>query len=328
MLENCPDSETGTKRLVSGGITVENSTHCGAKCVMCPRDEFGDTWSHMDDALFRDAIDQAVELGLKYVGLSGFGDCFMDPNYETKLRYVRDNYPHVRLFTGTTGHLLHEKNIGTIAELFDTIKVSFYGHSKQTYEAVHRGVLKFENVSANIRRLCEFSGEKRPHVILQYLVLPENEHEVEPWIEYWETLADEVLVWRPHNFGGADSIEEIAFQADASQQSDLAKSCGRPFKGDPSIRTNGDVTVCCFDFNRKMVIGNLKDATLLDILNGPAMARIKEVHETGAFEGCGLLCDGCDQLYDREDALVYKSNQARGVGQQTSHPDRETKYVA
>jgi len=328
MLELDPNAENGEQRLVSGGISLENTTHCGAKCIMCPRDEFSAKWSHMDDGLFRDAIDQAAPLGLKYVGLSGFGDSFMDPNYENKLRYVRENYPYVRLITGTTGHLLNEKNIEKIVELYDTIKISLYGHSKQTYEAVHKGVLKFEKISENIHRLCAIPREERPYVILSFLMLPENQHETDAWIEHWEPLADEVLVWRPHNFGGAETIEDIAFQTDANQQPEQQMSCGRPFKGDPSIRANGDVTVCCFDFNHKMVIGNLKNSSLLDILNGPMMTRIKEVHEAKAFDGCGLLCDGCDQLYDREDASVYVSNKKRGIGQQTTHPDRDAQYIA
>jgi len=93
------------------------------------------------------------------------------------------------------------------------------------------------------------------------------------------------------------------------------------------VRVNGDVSVCCFDFNHKLVVGNLYKQSLYDILAGEALAKVKNVHKLRAFEGCGLLCTNCDQIYDRKDALVYSNNASRKVDQPTTHPDHIVRLV-
>ncbi len=326
MLDFDSKSAGQQKIIASRELTVENTTFCGAKCIMCPRDEYSKAWSHMDDGLFRDVLDQAADLGITSLDLCGFGDPFMDPGYEGKLRYVRESYPHIRLYTSTTGHLLHQKNLPWIAELFDTLKISFYGNSKESYEAIHQGVLKFEKVRENVENLLAIPRDKRTYVILTFLVFEENEHEIQDWIDYWEPIADEVLVWKPHNYGGAESIEELSFRTSARDVKTY-RSCGRPFTGNPFVRTNGDVSVCCFDFNHKLVVGNLKLNSLVEILDGPALANVKSVHTTKEFDDCGLLCEGCDQIYSREDALLYTTNESRKTDQPTTHPDHIVKLA-
>ena len=93
------------------------------------------------------------------------------------------------------------------------------------------------------------------------------------------------------------------------------------------MRVNGDVSVCCFDSNNKLVVGNLHKQTLFDILAGGQLTKVKNVHEQLAFEGCGLLCEGCDQIYERKDALVYSNSPNRSVDQPTTHADHIVRLV-
>lgn len=314
----------------SGELTVENTTYCGAKCVMCPRDEFEAErkWQHMDFDLFTNVIDQGADLGMHSLDLCGFGDPFMDPNYEQKLAYVREKYPQVKIYTSTTAHLVTEKRLDWIAKYFDTLKISNYGLSQESYEAVHKGVVKYDETRQNIERLLEIPREKRPYVILSFLILPENEHETQDWIDYWEPKADEIMVWKPHNFGGAASIEDVSFRTSARETHNEQKTCGRPARGNPYVRANGDVSVCCYDFNHKLVVGQLNQKSLKDVLLDTQLAHVKDIHARGAFKDSGLLCEGCDQTFDRADALVYASNPSRKTNQPTSHSDMINKLVS
>lgn len=319
----------GRMRIASGELTVENTTFCGAKCVMCPRDEFARErhWQHMTFDTFKNVIDQAVPLGMQSLDLCGFGDPLMDPNLRQKLEYVSATYPGVSVYTSTTAHLLYEKNLDWICKNFDTLKISNYGFSKESYEKVHAGVVKFDKVWENVHRLLSIPREKRPYVIMSFLVFPENEHEIEGWKAYWAPRADEIMVWLPHNYGGSDTIEEVAYMTSARAKGSEARSCGRPFKGNPFVRANGDVSVCCYDFNHKLVVGNLNKTSLLNILGGEQLAHVQSVHNGRNFEGCGLLCDGCDQIFDRKEALMFASNKSRNVNQPTTHPEHIVKLV-
>lgn len=328
MLTPTPSNENSEKAVIaSRELTVENTTHCGALCIMCPRAEYDQQWKHMPINLFRSVIDQGAALGMTSLDLCGFGDPLMDPNFEEKLEFVRTNYPSIRIYTASTAHLLTEKRLDRLCRLLDTLKISNYGFSKKSYEAVHGGAVKFEKVWANIHKLLEQPIGQRPYVIMSFLVFKENEHEIEDWKTYWKPRADEIMVWRPHNYGGSQQSEKVAYIASSRTESANVRSCGRPFRGDPFVRVNGDISVCCYDFNHKLVIGNLYQQSMLEILSGESLSRIKAVHEAKSFLQCGLLCEGCDQIFDRKDALIYSSNSARGVDQPTTHPDHVVRLV-
>ena len=322
-------NENGKWRIVSREITIENSTFCGAKCVMCPRDEYEKArrWTHMSTSLFKSVIDQATDLGVVSLDLCGFGDSFLDPNLSEKLEYVKNTYPSVRIYTSTTAHAVQGKNLDLACKYFDTIRISHYGFSKESYEAVHGGGLKYEKVVENILKLLSVPRSERPYTMVSFLILEENEHEVDAWRDYWEGRADEIAIWRPHNYGGADSVDSLSFKSQDRTVAETPRSCGRPFKGNPFVRTDGSVSVCCFDFNQQLVVGNLNQVPLVDVLIGEALNKVRVVHENLSFDGCGLLCDGCDQVYDRSDALVYASNPNRAVDQPNNHPDHMVSLV-
>jgi MoaA/NifB/PqqE/SkfB family radical SAM enzyme len=315
------EDQQGRAAIASREITIENSTFCGAKCIMCPRDEYHRKWTHMPTDLFCSVVDQAVELGVTSLDLCGFGDTFLDPELGKKLDIVKSKYPELIVYTSTTAHALQGKVLDVVCKHFDTIRISNYGFSKDSYEAVHAGRLKYEKVMQNIENYLSIPADKRPYTMMSFLILLENEHEQEEWLEYWKEKVDEIAIWRPHNYGGSDSVDPMAFRSKEREVGTDAKSCGRPTKGNPFVRTNGDISVCCFDFNEKLVIGNLNQSSLFDILTGEKMKHVQDVHARKAFDGCGLLCDGCDQLYDRNDALVYASNSNRKTGQPNNHPD-------
>lgn len=309
--------------LASGELTVENTTYCGAACVMCPRDEYKASrrWQHMSYDLFTKVMADGVELGITSLDLCGFGDPFMDPDFEAKLAHVRTAYPDLHVYTSSTAHLIDEKRVDWACKYLDTLKISNYGFSKESYEAIHGGVVKYEKVVENIERILARPRSQRPHVLMSYLFFPENEHEFEDWKAYWIDKADEVIAWRAHNYGGSTQGGERAYVSTARSTDAQARSCGRPFKGNPFVRANGDVSVCCFDFNHKLVVGNVTRDKLVDVLAGEQLADVQSIHDQLAFKGCGLLCEGCDQIHDRSDALVYSSNPNRKIDQPTTHPD-------
>jgi hypothetical protein len=307
--------------LPSGTLTIENTTYCGAKCVMCPRDEYGDTWQHMDTEFFNRVVDQGYAVGMRSLDATGFGDPFMDPRYREKLEYVRATYPDVKIYVGTTAHLLYPKHHDWIAQCIDTFKISNYGHSAEVYEAIHGGTVRFEKVKENLETLLARPRDARPYVIMRFLVFPQNKHQIEAWKQHWQPLADEILVWLPHNYGGGFRRDEF----DQFKQSGLqARSCGRPFSANLFVRENGEVSVCCFDFNRKLVVGNLKQETLRDVVVGDRLRAIQEIHAAGgeAILKSDTICKDCDQIYERDHALLYASNPDRGVDSRISHPEQ------
>jgi radical SAM protein with 4Fe4S-binding SPASM domain len=205
-----------------------------------------------------------------------------------------------------------------VCEYIDTLKISMYGLTKDVYEKVHSGSLKHEQVLNNIDSLLSIPRNKRPYIIMLLTVVPENEHQIEEWKNYWEPKVDEIMIWLPHNFGGGRDYGHLR---NIKNQATKPKTCARPFKGNYFVRANGEVSVCCFDYNHQLIIGDLKRSTLKEILLGEALQKIQRVHKEKSIEQSDYICKNCDQIYPREHALLYSSNSSRNAGVITSHSD-------
>jgi radical SAM protein with 4Fe4S-binding SPASM domain len=107
-------------------------------------------------------------------------------------------------------------------------------------------------------------------------------------------------VWRPHNWVDGRDYRAV--------QQEKLKTCGRPFKTPLQVQVDGTVNMCCFDFDGKLLLGDLKDQTLKEIFQSDMYKKIVECHTTGKYENSGLICKNCDQRnVDKSDVMVYNS---------------------
>ncbi|MDR0644175.1 MAG: radical SAM protein [Treponema sp.] len=181
-------------------IKIENTTLCGASCVMCPRDEFKFHHQVMTLECFKKLSDETYRFGVRNMIFGGFGDPLMDVYLYERLDYVKQHYPDFQTSMIDTGHLLEGKKMRIVSTYIDVIKISNYGFSKEVYESVHRGSLKYEKIKSNIDEFL--SLKKRSFTIMTFLDLPENHHEMAAWKAYYEPKCERIDIWKPHNWGG------------------------------------------------------------------------------------------------------------------------------
>lgn len=285
-------------------ITMEITTFCQANCIVCVRDQIKYPLSNMTQELFEKTIREAdsyykAEGGVNYIDLGGMGEPLLDSQIESKLRWLDDNYPEIKVGVTTNGQLLMQKK-DIICKYIDLLKISNYGFSKESFEKVHRGSLVYEDVKNSIEVFLKISRDERPETIMSFLALKENNGEEEAWREYWEGKCEQIYIWRPHNWAGYK-------ESHTEQIHEKCRSCGRP-GNDFTIRANGDVSVCCWDFNRELVVGNINEKTFQEICEGKELKDIIEMHRNKTFFEHDTICQHCDQLYDRSDSLLYSSN--------------------
>lgn len=76
---------------------------------------------------------------------------------------------------------------------------------------------------------------------------------------------------------------------------EIIKACPRVMNCfDLQFCADGSVVPCCFDFNRHDVIGNVRDNTIEDILNGEVIERMRKIHRFGNISISKLMCRNCD----------------------------------
>ena len=143
-----------------------------------------------------------------------------------------------------------------------------------------------------------YEGKKKPYTIGLLVIVDSNKHEMDDWIKFWEPKLNEVFVWLPHNWVDARKYRAV----DHSKQ----VSCGRPFNGPLYIAADGTVSMCCWDFNRRLVIGDMKTQTIHEIFHSENFKKLKRAHENRNFKG--LLCDDCCQTNPDSSVLLYSSS--------------------
>lgn len=283
-------------------LRFEVTTKCNYNCIICPREKLTRKKETMSFEMFRMLFDKINQETDQYDTLTfpGLGEPLLDKTLNKKIEYAKNKKFHVLILTNAS--LLSVDRFKELEDLgVDSIRVSFYGNTTESYASVHgvRNKNLFEKIRDNLTEICKI--KKRTQVLLTYNVVENNNDSyVSSWITYWNDKADLLEVWHPHNWVDGRDYRKV--------QKEKLKTCGRPFKTPLQVQVDGTVNMCCFDFDGKLLLGDLKTQSLEEIFESPMFNKIEQCHLTGDFENSGLICENCDQRNaDKSDVMVYNS---------------------
>jgi len=286
-------------------MRFEVTTKCNYNCIICPHHKLNRNLEIMSFALFKKIFDKINAETAQYntMTFSGMGEALLDPTLDKKLEYAKKRKKDLAVLLLTNGSLLTLKKFKRLESLgLSSVRISFYGDNPESYTKVHGITNKnmFYNVRDNLLAISK--AKRKTKLILTFnLVKGGNEGAVENWIKLWEDRVDLTEVWRPHNWVDAKKYRKV--------QRKKLKTCGRPFEGPLQIQADGTVNMCCFDFDGKLTLGDLKTQSLKEIFSSPLFKKIVACHSSGNFSGSGLICTHCDQRNaDKTGVMIYNSH--------------------
>lgn len=284
---------------------------CSAHCVICPREQYKQKLRSMEMGLFKKIIDDAAQYEIESIDTCGFGECFMDKHLFERFEYIRKNIPGCEIFVSSTAFYMDESKWDAVAQYIDILKLSIYGTTKETYEAFHRGNIKYEIAMDNIFGFIEYAKSLiiSPRIVGLFVETKSNWYERDKWLDIWEPKLDEVMVWKPHNWVDGRSYRTV----DKTRQI----SCGRPFNAPLYVQTDGIVVPCCWDIHQRIPLGDMKTQTIEEVYRGGPYMDLRRAHELGNFDK--YICGECDQTNHNPGSLIYSSNKNRQVGMLTSN---------
>jgi len=261
-------------------VQIESTNLCNAKCVFCPRDLMERQQGIMDMALFRKIVDEASALRIPCVRLHNYGESFIDRQIVEKIRYAKaQGIREVGLISN--GSLVTEATARAIVDAgLDVINISVDAAGKETFERTRVG-LKYDRVMANSEGLVRArreAGAARPKLILSF-VRQDNSADERAFIDTWSRVADKVHVTDLHNWAGTLHVE-----------SDVRFPCYRPWLTF-TVLWDGRVSLCCADFDGKVILGDLRTSTLAEVWNGDAFRAARRAH---LDHGGPDICHACD----------------------------------
>jgi len=285
-------------------MRIEITTRCNYSCIICPRKELTRRIETMSLNLFKYLFDKIQEGTGQFDTLTfpGMGEPLLDKSLCEKIKYAKSKKNNLSVLILTNGSLLDYNKFKELENIaVSSIRVSLYGNDPHTYSRIHgtNNKFAFGRVRDNLLEICR--KKKFTKILLTFNVVDGiNDGILNEWIKFWENKVDLIEVWCPHNWVNAKDYRRV--------QKHMLKSCGRPFRGPLQVQVDGTVNMCCFDYDGKLTIGDLKRQTLKEIFKSPYYKKILKCHRKGNYKGSGLICEKCDQRNLRkDDVAVYNS---------------------
>jgi MoaA/NifB/PqqE/SkfB family radical SAM enzyme len=261
-------------------VQIESTNICNARCVFCPRDEMLRKQGVMDEALYRKVVDECAALGIPHVRLHNFGEPFVDRHLAEKVAYAKQR-GIAEVGVISNGSLIDEAVARRVIESgLDAINISVDASGREVFERTRVG-LKYDEVIANIERLVRIRGElgrTHPRLILSF-VRQGNGEEERAFIERWRQVADKIHITDIHNWAGT-----------LNRERDVPYPCYRQWLTF-TVLWDGRVSLCCADFDGKVILGDLRTSSIRDIWGSERYRAVRREHlESGGPD----ICRACD----------------------------------
>ena len=259
-------------------LRIESTNHCNFECSFCPHPTMERAKGFMREPTIKKLIDEASEMGFKMLDLRNFGEPIMDKRIAGFASYARSK-GFTKIYIHTNGHLLTPKRLdewgeGGITEV--NLSLSPKGEFGQTRPGIP--VEKyFKNIESLVSGQPKFLKILNVDYIRTGLSTPEEEKEFELWLK--AIGIQKRIDIELHNWAVGNDRDHFL--------------CHRLWSS-ITVLWNGDVSLCCLDYEGDYNLGNLGDGAtenLSEVINSPLYTEIRKNHLAGKFLEKCASCD-------------------------------------
>ena len=233
---------------------------------------------------FKKIIDEGAKYGLCAIKLNsgGRGEPMMNKLLPEMVAYAKTKGMMDVYFNTNATLLTSNTGIKLIQAGLDRFSISFEGTNAEVYEKYRVGA-SFERVLKNIKEFITLRDEtnaEKPLVRIQTVALPELQHSLGKYTEFWGRIVDEVAF--------------IDFKDYSHIQRDLIYDWACPYLWQRMmVRWDGMISVCQFDYSNSYKLGNVNNGdTICSAWKGDIMEEIRELNKKGKSHEVGV-CNGC-----------------------------------
>ena len=268
-------------------IIIETIAKCNLKCIMCPQPYLKRERGEMSMEVFKKIIDEvAVESPNSRIWLAIMGEPLLTGNkFLEMLKYAKEKKLEVHL--NSNAEYLSEDLAKAIVDIgLDEIIVGMDAFTKETYDKI-RVAGDFDKTVNNIKKLIEIKNSmeaKKPTIIMQFIVMEENEKELEQFKEFWLNKGTVVKI-RP-KLGWGTGVKADNLNLPESERNFPCPWLVRTV----SIHWTGKFAQCDGDYEGNYGPGDIRENTIKEIWNGELQKR-REKHWNGDFSHD--LCKQC-----------------------------------
>lgn len=276
-------------------VQIQTQSGCNGRCIFCPNEttlKSGFEMGKMPFELFQRIIDQLAETGPEKVMLYLQNEPLNDARLPQFVEYLSKRIPETTsLVTSNGTRLTPDMGEGLVEAGLKRLKVSLQSLDDET----NKRIMGYEasNVVENVLAFKELLKRKRSRMDLRVsmVVHSNNFEEIEDARRFWKKhgirLVTSALENRGGNIAGAEDLN-------LGRQMTHCNQCIRPSR-EMCVLFNGQVVLCCVDWFRTVVCGDLSQQSLSEVWNSGVYRHVRAAFLEGDMSKLPEICVNCTE---------------------------------
>ena len=287
-------------------LMIEATNICNLRCPLCPSGNGSLTRARgmMSLSTYQSIIDQVADrIGM--VILWNQGESFLNPDFYAMIEYAASKGLYTMSSTNASLPLDHAR---IIKSGLSRLIISMDGIAEDTYNAYrvngdYRLVLDNMHVLTRAKREL---GSRAPLLIWQFIIMKHNEHEIAAVRHQAKEIGVDKLEFKTVQIYSKDDLKFLPtnhklsrYQSrgeDFELKTRLLNRCRRLWT-QPVINWDGELSICCYDKDLSIPIGNILEHSFSELWHSPQMNRMRKaiLNNRSAFEICRNCGEGIVQ---------------------------------
>ncbi len=234
--------------------------------------------------LFEKIIDEL--LSTKYPATLVFelhNEPLLDERIFDFIRYVKTRNAKIGCYLVTNGQLLDRFSLQEIRQsAIDRLIISLNAYSREMYQKLSCG-LDYDRIINNIYVLVSDDSLKQK-LTLSFILIREAAKEIPQALQFWKNMGVKTRTIELANRAGTLANYDSMRLKTNNIKFTLPEKIGRYLIARTiniigcydlfyhmNILFNGDVILCCDDWNRATIVGNIRDKSIKEVWNSPPM---------------------------------------------------------
>ncbi len=286
-------------------LFVDPASACNFQCTFCPTGdrelikETGRFQGRMKLELFKKVIDDLADFDqpIKVLRMYKDGEPFLNNHLADMIDYAKKCGSIDYIDTTTNGSMLEPERINSVIEAgLDKLNISVNGMNKEQYKNFTHFDFDFDQCIKNVRLVYENKGNCEIVIKIPNELISEKQK-----VEFFNVFGDYCDRIFIENFAPCwpeFDVEErtgiTITKGIYDQAITYTETCPYIFYA-MSVNADGLVSACFLDWQRKLIVGDVRSEKLRSIWNSSAFNNLRLQHLENKRSG-NSVCSQCGQL--------------------------------
>jgi radical SAM protein with 4Fe4S-binding SPASM domain len=286
-------------------LFVDPASVCNFQCAFCPTGDrelikgTGRFVGRMKFELFKKVIDDLADFDrpIKVLRMYKDGEPFLNNDLAKMIEYAKQSNRVDYIDTTTNGSLLKPERMGPIIKAgLDKINISIDGMNREQY-------LKFTNFDFNFGAFVEnvkwlYENKNQCEIVIKIPKQLITEAQQKTFFDTFGDYCDRISLenfapcWPDFNVEARTGV--TITEGIYNQPISYTETCPYIFYG-MSVNADGLVSSCFLDWERKLLVGDVRTERLVDIWNSDRFNKLRLQHLDGKRRE-NTVCSKCGQL--------------------------------